>query len=66
MLLITQGGIQSVEQEISSAKVKSDKSYKTLIKRSVFDESDEIEIRLPFLNCLNILEYIWWLLNSDL
>ena len=66
MLLITQGGLQSVEQEISSAKVKSDKSYKTLIKRSVFDESDEIEIRLPFLNCLNILEYIWWLLNSDL
>ena len=25
---------------------------------------DEIEIRLPLLNCLNILEYIWWLLDT--
>ena len=31
--------------------------YKTLIKRWIFDDSDEIEIRLPLLNCLNILEY---------
>ena len=28
--------------------------------------TDEIEIRRPLLNCLNILEHIWWLLNSDL
>ena len=40
--------------------------YKTLIKRCIFDDSDEIKIRLPLLNYLNILEYIWWLLNSDL
>ena len=31
-----------------------------------FYGSDEIEIWLPLLNFLNILEYIWWLLNSDL
>ena len=55
-----------MEQEISSAKVKPDRPCKTLIKRQVFDDSDKIEIRLPLLNCLNILEYIWWLLNSDL
>ena len=40
--------------------------YKTLFKRLIFDESDEIEIRLSLLYCLNILEYIWWLLNSEL
>ena len=40
--------------------------YKTLIKRRIFNDSDEIEIRLLLLNSLNILEYIWWLLNSDL
>ena len=27
--------------------------------------TDEIESRLPLLNCLNILEYTCWLLNSD-
>ena len=31
-----------------------------------FDDSDETEIRLPLLNRLNILEYIWLLINSDL
>ena len=31
----------------------------------ILDDSDEIETRLPLLNCLNFLEYIWWLLNSD-
>ena len=40
--------------------------YKTLIKRKISDDSDEIEIRLPLLNFINILEYIWWLLNLDL
>ena len=40
--------------------------YKTLIKRLIFDDSDEIEIRLSLLNCLNILQYMWWLFNSDL
>ena len=38
--------------------------YKTLIKRLVFNDSDDIEIRLSLLNCLNILEYIWRLINS--
>ena len=40
--------------------------YKTLLKRWIFDDSDETEITLPLLNCLNVLEYIWWLLNSEL
>ena len=40
--------------------------YKTLLKRWIFDDSDETEIKLPLLNCLNVLEYIWWLLNSEL
>ena len=40
--------------------------YKTLIKKIIFDDSDEIQIRFSLLNCLKILEYIWWLLNSDL
>ena len=31
-----------------------------------FNDSDEIEIRLSLLNCFNILEYIWWVLNSDI
>ena len=30
------------------------------MKRRTFDDSDETEIRLALLNCLNILEYIWW------
>ena len=30
--------------------------FKTLIKRWIIDDSDE---------SLNILEYIWWLFNSD-
>ena len=51
-----------MEQEISSIQTSL---YKTLIKRWIFDGSDEIEIRLPLLNCPNILEYIWWLLNSN-
>ena len=38
--------------------------YESLIKRWIFDDSDETEIRLPLLNCLNILKYTWWLLNS--
>ena len=38
---------------MSSGKVKPDAQvwrglYKTLIKRSIFDDSHEIEIRLPF------------------
>ena len=40
--------------------------YKTLIKTWIFDDPDEIEIRLLLLNYLNILEYIWWLLILDL
>ena len=40
--------------------------YKTLIKIWIFDDPDEIEIRLLLLNYLNILEYIWWLLVLDL
>ena len=32
--------------------------YKTLIKRWIFDDSDEIEIRLHLLYCFNILEDI--------
>ena len=39
--------------------------HKTLIKRGIFDDYDEIEIRISLLNYLNILEYIWWLLNSE-
>ena len=46
-----------MELEISAAKVKPDGLYKTLIKRRIFDDSDEIENRLPLLNYLNILEY---------
>ena len=38
--------------------------YKTLIKRWIFNDSNEIEIRLHLLNCLNILKYIWWLLKA--
>ena len=49
LLLITQGDIQSMEQEISSAKVKPDRFIKKF----------EIEIRILLLNCVNILEYIW-------
>ena len=26
--------------------------------------TNEIEIRLPLLNCLKILKYIWWLLKA--
>ena len=33
--------------------------YKTLIKRWILDDSDEIEIRLHLLYCFNILEDIW-------
>ena len=40
--------------------------YKTLIKRLIFDDSDETEARIPLVNCLNILENIWWLLNINL
>ena len=32
--------------------------YKTLIKRWIFDDSDEIQNRVPFLYCRNSLEYI--------
>ena len=49
LLLITQGDIHSMEQEISSAKVKPDRFIKKF----------EIEIRILLLNCVNILEYIW-------
>ena len=40
--------------------------YKSLIKRRIFDDSDEIDIKFHLLNYLNTLEYIWWLLNADL
>ena len=40
--------------------------YNALIKIWIFDDPDEIEIRLLLLNSLNILEYIWWLLILDL
>ena len=63
LLLITKGDIQSMEQETSANQIGL---YKNLIKRQIFDYSDEIEFRLPLLNCLNILKYIWWLRNSDL
>ena len=57
----TRRDIQSVEQEILSAQVKPDRPI-----QNFFDDSNEIEIRLPLLTCLNNLEYIWWLLNSEL
>ena len=55
-----------MEQQILSAKVKPDRPIQNSDRRWIFDDSDEIEIKLPLLNCLNILEYICWLLNSDL
>ena len=41
-MLITQENIQSMEQEISSAKVKPDRSIPNLTKIWIFDEFDEI------------------------
>ena len=55
-----------MEQEISSAKVKQDRPIQNFDEKMNFVDSDEIEIRPPLLNCLNIVEYIWWLLDSDL
>ena len=40
--------------------------YTTFMKRWIFDDSDEIEIRLPcWSTVINILEYACWLFNSD-
>ena len=41
-------------------------TYKTLIKRLIFDYSDETEIwlTLSLQIFLNVLQYIWWLLKS--
>ena len=55
-----------MEQEILSQRLNYIGLYKTYIKRWIFDVSDETQISLPLLNRLNILEYILWLLNSDL
>ena len=55
-----------MEQKISSAKIKPDRATQNFDKIWAFDGSDDTEIRLLLLHFLNILEYIWWLLNSDL
>ena len=63
---ITQADIQSMEQEILPVKVKPGGPIQNFDQKMNFwKDSNEIEIRLPLLNCLNILEYIWWLLSSD-
>ena len=54
LLPIISGEIQSMEEEVSSGKPKPDIPM-TLMK-----------LYLSLLNCFNILEYIWWLLNLDL
>ena len=66
LLLITQIDIQTWNKKYSLQRLNQICLYKPLIKRWIFDDSDEIAITLPLLKCLKILEYIWWLLNSDL